>query len=125
MDALKKYDVIFYLAGSEVVLSSLFLAIVSYCCLDRGKKTPSQPEHPPPGGGGSETEEAESDVQEEEDHPGDNHYLPHSGNNAGGDAANHLPESRNADRAGRPDAEGTVIIPGGCHVDQIVERDSF
>ncbi|XP_015261472.1 PREDICTED: monocarboxylate transporter 3 [Gekko japonicus] len=125
VDALKKYDVIFYLAGSEVVLSSLFLAIVSYCCLNRGKKMTSQPEPPPPGGGGSETEEAESDIQEADDHPGDNHYLPHSGNNAGGDAANHLTENRNADRVGRPDAEGMVMIPGGCHVDQIVERDSF
>lgn len=125
MDALKKYDVIFYMAGSEVVLSSLFLAIVSYCFLDRAKKKTFQPEHPPPGGGGSDTEEAESDIQEAGDHPGDNHYLSHSGNNAGGDAVNHLTENRNADRVGRLDAEGTGMIPGSCHVDQIAERDSF
>ncbi|XP_048356743.1 monocarboxylate transporter 3 [Sphaerodactylus townsendi] len=126
VDALKKYDVIFYMAGSEVVLSALFLAIVSYCCLNRAKKMPSQPEHPPPGGGGSETEEAESDVPEAEDHPGDNHHLSHSGNNnAGSEAVNHLTENRNADRVGCPDREGTVMIPGGCHIDQIIERDSF
>ncbi|KFV03299.1 Monocarboxylate transporter 3, partial [Pterocles gutturalis] len=38
VDALKNYEVIFYLAGSEVVLSALFLAMATYCCLNRGKK---------------------------------------------------------------------------------------
>nr|XP_056702977.1 monocarboxylate transporter 3 [Euleptes europaea] len=125
VDALKKYDVIFYMAGSEVVLSSLFLATASYCCLNRAKKMTSQPEHPSPGGGGSETEEAESDVPEAEDPPGDNHHLSHSINNAGSDAVNHLTENKNTDRVGRPEGDGTVMIPGGCHVDHIVERDSF
>ncbi|XP_054844952.1 monocarboxylate transporter 3 [Eublepharis macularius] len=123
VDALKKYDVIFYLAGSEVVLSSLFLAIASYCCLNRAEKMTSQPEHSPPNGGSSETEEAESDAQEAEERPGDNHLQSHSVNDAGGDAVNHLPENRNTDRVGRPDGDGTVM--GSCHIDQIVERDSF
>ncbi|CAI5786030.1 monocarboxylate transporter 3 [Podarcis lilfordi] len=125
VDALKKYEVIFYLAGSEVVLSSLFLAVASYCCLSRKEKKNSQPENPPAGGGGSETEEAESDVPEAEDHPGDNHHLSRNINNAGGDAANHIAENRNVDGAGRLEGEGVALVPGGCDADQTVERDSF
>ncbi|XP_077791098.1 monocarboxylate transporter 3 [Podarcis muralis] len=125
VDALKKYEVIFYLAGSEVVLSSLFLAVASYCCLSRKEKKNSQPENPPAGGGGSETEEAESDVPEAEDHPGDNHHLSRNINNAGGDAVNHIAENRNVDGAGRPEGEGVALVPGGCDADQTVERDSF
>nr|XP_034983854.1 monocarboxylate transporter 3 [Zootoca vivipara] len=125
VDALKKYEVIFYLAGSEVVLSSIFLAVASYCCLSRKEKKNSQPENPPTGGGGSETEEAESDVPEAEGHPGDNHHLSRSLNNAGGDAANHIAENRNMDGAGRLEGEGAALVPGGCDADQTVERDSF
>nr|XP_020643396.1 monocarboxylate transporter 3 [Pogona vitticeps] len=126
VDALKKYEVIFYLAGSEVVLSALFLAIASYCCLSREKKKTSQPEDPPAGGGGSETEEAESDIQEGEDHhPGDNRHLSHSMNNAGTDAVNHMVENRNVNGAGRPEGEGEAFIPSGCNIDHAVERNSF
>ncbi|KAH0616898.1 hypothetical protein JD844_028355 [Phrynosoma platyrhinos] len=126
VDALKKYEVIFYLAGSEVVLSALFLGIASYCCLSRGKKKNSQPEeNPPGGGGGSETEEAESDIQEGEDHPGDHHHLSHSINSAGGDAVNHIAENRNIDGAGQPEGEGEALVPSGCNVVHTVERNSF
>lgn len=125
VDALKKYEVIFYLAGSEVVLSALFLAIASYCCLSREKRKTPQPEDPPAGGGGSETEEAESDLAEGEDHPGDNHHLPHSLNNAGADAVNHIVENRNVDGSGRPEGEGEAFIPSGCNIDHTVERNSF
>ncbi|XP_053107547.1 monocarboxylate transporter 3 [Hemicordylus capensis] len=125
VDALKRYDVIFYVAGSEVLLSSLFLAIASYCCLGREKKKTPPPENPSTGGGGSETEEAESDAQEAEDHPSNNHRLSHSMNNTGGDAANHLAENRNAEGVGRPEGEGAALVPGGCNVDQPTERDSF
>ncbi|XP_060633013.1 monocarboxylate transporter 3 [Anolis sagrei] len=126
VDALKRYEVIFYLAGSEVVLSALFLAIASYCCLRRGKKKTSQPEeNPPGGGGGSETEEAESDIQEGEDHPGDHPHLSHSINNAGGDVVNHIAENRHVDGAGQPDGEGEVLAPGGGNVVHTVERNSF
>ncbi|XP_033019194.1 monocarboxylate transporter 3 [Lacerta agilis] len=125
VDALKKYEVIFYLAGSEVVLSSVFLAVASYCCLSRKEKKNSQPENPPADGGGSETEEAESDVPEAEDHPGDNHHHSRSINNAAGDAVNHIAENRNVDGAGRLEGEGTALVPGGCDAHQTVERDSF
>ncbi|XP_003227204.1 monocarboxylate transporter 3 isoform X1 [Anolis carolinensis] len=126
VDALKRYEVIFYLAGSEVVLSALFLAIASYCCLSRGEKKTSQPEeNPSGGGGGSETEEAESDIQEGEDHPGDHGHLSHSINNAGGDVVNHIAENRHVDGAGQPDGEGEVLAPGGGNAAHTVERNSF
>ncbi|XP_042325315.1 monocarboxylate transporter 3 [Sceloporus undulatus] len=126
VDALKRYEVIFYLAGSEVVLSALFLAIASYCCLSRGKKKSPQPEeNPPGGGGGSETEEAESDIQEGEDQPDDHHHLSHSINNAGSDAVNHIAENRNTDGAGQPEREGEGLVPSGCNVVHTVERNSF
>ncbi|XP_066490132.1 monocarboxylate transporter 3 [Tiliqua scincoides] len=125
VDALKRYDVIFYLAGSEVLLSSLFLALASYCCLSREKKKASQPENPPMGGGGSETEEAESDAQEAEDNSSDHHHLSHTVNNAGGDAVNHIAENRNAGGVGQPEGESATLVTGGCNVDETVERDSF
>ncbi|XP_044297127.1 monocarboxylate transporter 3 [Varanus komodoensis] len=125
VDALKRYEVIFYLAGSEVVLSALFLAIASYCCLTRQKNKTSQPENPPAGGGGSETEEAESDVQEADDHPADNHRLSHSSNSAGGDTVNHIEENRNEGGSGRREGEGEALVPSGCNVNQTVERNSF
>ncbi|KAJ6650558.1 hypothetical protein lerEdw1_005959 [Lerista edwardsae] len=125
VDALKRYDVIFYLAGSEVLLSALFLAIASYCCLSRGKKKASQPENPPVCGGGSETEEAESDAQEAEDNSSDHHHLPHRVNIAGGDAVNHMAENRNAGGVGQPEGENAALALGGCNVEEAVERDSF
>lgn len=33
MDALKNYEIIFYLAGSEVALAGVFMAVTTYCCL--------------------------------------------------------------------------------------------
>lgn len=125
VDALKRYDVIFYMAGSEVLLSALFLALASYCCLSRGKKKTSQPENPPVGGGGSETEEAESDAQEAEDNSSDHHHLPHRVNNAGDDAVNHMAENRNAGGVGQPEGESAALAPGGCNVEEAAERDSF
>ncbi|ELW58474.1 Monocarboxylate transporter 3 [Tupaia chinensis] len=35
VDALKNYEIIFYLAGSEVVLAGVFMAIATNCCLRR------------------------------------------------------------------------------------------
>ncbi|XP_061438790.1 monocarboxylate transporter 3 [Rhineura floridana] len=125
VDALKKYEVIFYLAGSEVVLSALFLAIASYCCLSREKKKTSQPENPPAGGGGSETEEAESDSPEVEDYPGNHSHLSHSINNARGDAVNHIAENRNADGVEQPEGEDAALALSGCSVDQAMKRDCF
>uniref|UniRef100_A0A8D0H3U7 Solute carrier family 16 member 8 n=1 Tax=Sphenodon punctatus TaxID=8508 RepID=A0A8D0H3U7_SPHPU len=128
VDALKNYEVIFYLAGSEVVLSSIFLATATYCCLGRQKKKASQPEKPPSGGGGSDTEEAESDAQEVDDPPIDNHHLSHSTKNTavtGSDAVNHVAEDRGIDVAGRSEGEGAVLGSSICNSNQTVERDSF
>lgn len=57
VDALKNYDIIFYLAGSEVALAGVFMAVATNCCL-RG----SQDGPPSPGteGGASDTEDAEA-----------------------------------------------------------------
>ncbi|XP_019370769.1 PREDICTED: monocarboxylate transporter 3 [Gavialis gangeticus] len=127
VDALKNYEVIFYLAGSEVVLSSLFLGVVSYCCLNRGKKTPP-PAKTSSTGGCSDTEEAESDAQEVEDHAGDNHQQSYSTNNAlivGSDAVNHLREDQSVDAVGRPEGDGEALMPVRCSSNQTVERESF
>lgn len=127
VDALKNYEVIFYLAGSEVVLSALFLGVASYCCLNRGKKEPP-PENNPSAGGGSDTEEAESDVQEAEEHSSDNHQPAHSTDNAmvvANEEANHVAEEQRAEGGGCPAGDGEVLARDGCNADQMVERDSF
>lgn len=41
VDALKNYEIIFYLAGSEVALAGVFMAVTTYCCLHCSKNTPS------------------------------------------------------------------------------------
>ncbi|TFK07260.1 Monocarboxylate transporter 3 [Platysternon megacephalum] len=127
VDAFKNYAIIFYLAGSEVVLSSLFLAMATYCCLNQGKKTP-QPEKTPSVGGGSDTEEAESEAQEVEDHAGDNHHLSHSTNTAvvmDSEAVNHVAEDHSADGVEQPADEGGVPVPGECNSGQAAERERF
>lgn len=43
VDALKSYEVIFYLAGSEVVLAGLFMAVATNCCLRRSRGAPPRP----------------------------------------------------------------------------------
>ncbi|NXG54133.1 MOT3 protein, partial [Hemiprocne comata] len=128
VDALKNYEVIFYLAGSEVVLSALFLAMATYCCLNRGKKKDPPPEKNPSGGGGSDTEEAESDVQEADEHSSDNHQPPHSTDNAvvaANEEANHVAEEQSGEGGGCPEGDREVLARDGCNADQKVERDSF
>ncbi|XP_051015918.1 monocarboxylate transporter 3 [Acomys russatus] len=39
VDALKNYELIFYLAGSEVALAAIFMAVTTYCCLRCSKDT--------------------------------------------------------------------------------------
>lgn len=58
VDALKNYEIIFYLAGSEVVLAGVFMAVATNCCLRRSQNAP-----PSPGteGGASDTEDAEAE----------------------------------------------------------------
>ncbi|CAN0055514.1 unnamed protein product [Bubo scandiacus] len=127
VDALKNYEVIFYLAGSEVVLSALFLATATYCCLNRGEKEPPL-EKNPSAGGGSDTEEAESDVQEAEEHSSDNHQLAHSTDNtmvAASEEANHVAEEQSGEGGGCPEGDGEVLARDGCNADQMVERDRF
>lgn len=128
VDALKNYEVIFYLAGSEVVLSALFLAMATYCCLNRGKKKEPPPENNPSVGGGSDTEEAESDVQEAEEHSSDNHQPAHSTDNAmvaASEEANHVADEQSGEGGGCPVGDGEVLARDGCNADQTVERDSF
>ncbi|XP_074127792.1 monocarboxylate transporter 3 [Sminthopsis crassicaudata] len=58
VDALKNYEIIFYLAGSEVLLSALFLATATYCCLRKPRGPRPAPDH---AGGAGDAGEAESD----------------------------------------------------------------
>nr|XP_058936371.1 monocarboxylate transporter 3 isoform X1 [Kogia breviceps] len=62
VDALKNYEIIFYLAGSEVALAGVFMAVATKCCLRR-----SQDATPSPGteGGASDPEDAEAEVGSE------------------------------------------------------------
>lgn len=127
VDALKNYEVIFYLAGSEVVLSAVFLAMATYCCLNREKKTPP-PEKTPSAGGGSDTEEAESDVQEGEEHSSDNHQPARSTDNAvvaASEEANHVEDEQSGEGGRCPEGDREVLAQAGCNADQTVERDSF
>uniref|UniRef100_A0A671DS28 Solute carrier family 16 member 8 n=1 Tax=Rhinolophus ferrumequinum TaxID=59479 RepID=A0A671DS28_RHIFE len=57
VDALKNYEIIFYLAGSEVALAGVFMAVATNCCLRSSQDAP-----PSPGteGGASDTEDAEA-----------------------------------------------------------------
>uniref|UniRef100_A0A2K6V6Q3 Solute carrier family 16 member 8 n=1 Tax=Saimiri boliviensis boliviensis TaxID=39432 RepID=A0A2K6V6Q3_SAIBB len=55
VDALKNYEVIFYLAGSEVALAGVFMAVATNCCLRCAKAAPSGP--------GTEDAEAEGDSE--------------------------------------------------------------
>ena len=59
VDALKNYEIIFYLAGSEVALAGIFMAVATNCRLRRPKDRP-----PSPGteGGAGDGEEAEAEV---------------------------------------------------------------
>uniref|UniRef100_G1LV32 Solute carrier family 16 member 8 n=1 Tax=Ailuropoda melanoleuca TaxID=9646 RepID=G1LV32_AILME len=65
VDALKNYEIIFYLAGSEVALAGVFMAVATNCCLRRSHDT-----RPGQGAGGraSDTEDAEAE--------GDSEALP-------------------------------------------------
>ncbi|XP_031795989.1 monocarboxylate transporter 3 [Sarcophilus harrisii] len=58
VDALKNYEIIFYLAGSEVLLSALFLATATYCCLRKPRGPRPAPDGP---SGAGDAGEAESD----------------------------------------------------------------
>lgn len=37
MDIYKNYELIFYMAGGELMTASIFLAIASYCCIQLQK----------------------------------------------------------------------------------------
>lgn len=62
MDALKNYEIIFYLAGSEVALAGAFMAVTTYCCLHCSKDIPSGPSAE---GGTSDTEDVEAERDSE------------------------------------------------------------
>lgn len=58
MDALKNYEIIFYLAGSEVALAGVFMAVTTYCCLRCSKDISSGPSAE---GGTSDMEDVEAE----------------------------------------------------------------
>lgn len=62
VDALKNYEIIFYLAGSEVALAGVFMALATYCCLHCSEDTPSGL---PAEGGASDTEDVEAERDSE------------------------------------------------------------
>uniref|UniRef100_A0A6I8PIL0 Solute carrier family 16 member 8 n=1 Tax=Ornithorhynchus anatinus TaxID=9258 RepID=A0A6I8PIL0_ORNAN len=65
VDALQNYEIIFYLAGSEVILSAFFLATATFCCLRPAEEPLPPPElQPPAPRGDSDTEDAEADAPE-------------------------------------------------------------
>ncbi|XP_060044938.1 monocarboxylate transporter 3 isoform X2 [Erinaceus europaeus] len=43
VDSLKNYEIIFYLAGSEVALAGIFMAVAIHCCLRRSQDPPPSP----------------------------------------------------------------------------------
>ncbi|XP_058424801.1 monocarboxylate transporter 3 [Diceros bicornis minor] len=85
VDALKNYEIIFYLAGSEVVLAGVFMAVATNCCLRCSQDAP-----PSSGteGGASDTEDAEAEDAEAE---GDSEPLPTCSEEPGGLEALEVP----------------------------------
>ncbi|XP_037016409.2 monocarboxylate transporter 3 [Artibeus jamaicensis] len=65
VDMLKNYEIIFYMAGSEVVLAGVFMAVATNCCLHRSRDSPPSP--------GSEGEASDNEDAEAE---GDSEPLP-------------------------------------------------
>lgn len=119
VDAFKKYEIIFYLSGSEVVLSALFLAIASYCCLSVKKETTPQLENPSMVRSNSETEEAEANLQEAKESLDNDQSLAHSTDSVGSDSGNHSATYKNG---GQPKGENIAPVPDGCSSDQLEER---
>uniref|UniRef100_A0A8C5RZ32 Solute carrier family 16 member 8 n=1 Tax=Laticauda laticaudata TaxID=8630 RepID=A0A8C5RZ32_LATLA len=115
VDALKKYEIIFYLAGSEVVLSALFLAVASYCCLNVKKETTPQLENPSIVRSNSEMEETEVDLPEAKENLDNDQSLAHSTDSTGSDRGNHTAIYNNG---GQPKGENIASVPDGCSIDQ-------
>ncbi|KAM5289140.1 monocarboxylate transporter 3 [Ctenodactylus gundi] len=67
VDALKNYEIIFYLAGSEVALAGIFMAFATYCCLrhnqSRSKDAPTSAATEEDGASDSEDAEAEGESE--------------------------------------------------------------
>uniref|UniRef100_A0A8C6X7F2 Solute carrier family 16 member 8 n=1 Tax=Naja naja TaxID=35670 RepID=A0A8C6X7F2_NAJNA len=116
VDALKKYEIIFYLAGSEVVLSALFLAVASYCCLNVKKETPPQLENPSIVRSNSEMEETEADLLETKESLSNDQSLAQSTDSVGSDRGNHTAIHNNG---GQPKGENIASVPDGCSIDQV------
>ncbi|XP_006002033.1 monocarboxylate transporter 3 [Latimeria chalumnae] len=107
VDTFKNYELIFYMAGSEVLFSSLFLALGSYFCLKRGT---------PKTGGHEDTKvDGEPDPEEE---ISENHLLKADGSagaNRARSPAGHTDEERVRH------SEGEVELKP----DRALERDCF
>ncbi|ETE71155.1 Monocarboxylate transporter 3, partial [Ophiophagus hannah] len=115
VDALKKYEIIFYLAGSEVVLSAVFLAVASYCCLNVKKETTPQLENPSIVRSNSETEEMEADLPESKESLDNDQSLAQSTDSVGSDRGNHTAIYNND---GQPKGENIASVPDGGSIDQ-------
>ncbi|XP_070610912.1 monocarboxylate transporter 3 [Erythrolamprus reginae] len=118
VDTLKKYEIIFYLAGSEVVLSGLFLTVASYCCLNAKKETTPQLENPSIVRSNSETEE-EADLPEATERLSNDQSPAQSTDSVGSDRENHIAIYKNG---GQPKGENVALVPDGCTIDQVGER---
>lgn len=57
VDAYKNYELIFYMAGGELIVAALFLAVASYCCL--------KPQSPDPK---DQSNNENSDIEGHSDH---------------------------------------------------------
>lgn len=70
VDVLKNYELIFYLAGSEVALAGIFMAVATKCCLRRHPSgSQDAPSGPGSEGEASDTEEAEAEVDVDSEPP--------------------------------------------------------
>ncbi|KAG8511156.1 Monocarboxylate transporter 3 [Galemys pyrenaicus] len=65
VDSLNNYELIFYLAGSEVALAGVFMALASSCCLRRAQHAQHAPPRP-----GSKDKASESKDTERDGDPG-------------------------------------------------------
>lgn len=65
VDMLKNYEIIFYLAGSEVVLAGVFMAVATNCSLHRSRDAPPSP-----------ASEGEASDKEDTEAEGDSEPLP-------------------------------------------------
>uniref|UniRef100_H0W963 Solute carrier family 16 member 8 n=1 Tax=Cavia porcellus TaxID=10141 RepID=H0W963_CAVPO len=65
VDALKNYEIIFYLAGSEVALAGVFMAVATHCCLRSRSQSPETAAGTATKGAAREAEDTEAEGDSE------------------------------------------------------------